>query len=61
MCAAVGWSLFWQSWPAFVASLALVIFFDAKARHEEQWLQRQFPDYVDYARCVKRRFIPWLY
>lgn len=61
MCAAFGWSLFWQSGPAFVASLALAIFFDAKARNEEQWLQRQLPDYVDYMRCVRNRFIPWLY
>ena len=61
MCAAVGWSSFWQSGPAFVASLALAVFFDAKARHEEQWLRRQLPDYVDYMRRVRSRFIPWLY
>ena len=60
MCSAVGWSLCWQSWPALAASLALVVYLDAKARHEERWLRRQFPDYADYARCVKR-FVPWLY
>ena len=60
MCAAAGWSLFWQSWPALATSLVLVVFFDAKARQEERWLQRQFPDYAEYARRVKR-FIPWLY
>jgi protein-S-isoprenylcysteine O-methyltransferase Ste14 len=60
ICAAAGWSLFWQSRPALAASLALAIFFDAKARHEERWLRRQFPNYADYARSVKR-FIPWLY
>ena len=59
-CAAAGWSLVWQSWPALVASLALGVFFDAKARHEERWLRQQFPDYADYERRV-RRFIPWIY
>lgn len=59
-CAAVGWSLVWQSWPALAASLALGVFFDAKARHEEGWLRQQFPEYAGYERRV-RRFIPWIY
>lgn len=59
-CAALGWSLVWQSWPALVASLALGVFFDAKARHEEYWLRQQFPEYAGYERRV-RRFIPWIY
>jgi protein-S-isoprenylcysteine O-methyltransferase Ste14 len=60
LCAAVGWSLLWRSWPALVISIALAVFFDAKARHEERWLRRQFSDYDAYAQKV-RRFIPWLY
>ena len=59
-CAAVGWSLVWQSWPALAVSLVLGVFFDAKARHEECWLRRQFPDYDHYATKVCR-FIPWVY
>jgi protein-S-isoprenylcysteine O-methyltransferase Ste14 len=59
-CAATGWSLVWQSWPALTASLMLCVFFDAKARHEEHWLRQQFPDYVDFEQRV-RRFIPWIY
>ena len=59
-CAAAGWSLVWQSWPALVVSLVLAIFFDAKARHEERWLRQQFPEYAAYERRV-RRFIPWIY
>ena len=59
-CAAVGWSLIWQSWLALAVSLVLAIFFDAKARHEECWLRQQFPEYADYGRRV-RRFIPWIY
>ena len=59
-CAAVGWSLVWQSGPALVVSLVLGVFFDAKARHEECWLRQQFPEYAGYERRV-RRFIPWIY
>jgi protein-S-isoprenylcysteine O-methyltransferase Ste14 len=59
-CAATGWSLVRQSWPALAASLALAVFFDAKARREERWLRQQFPDYERYAQRV-RRFIPWVY
>ena len=59
-CAAVGWSLVWQSWLALAVSLVLGVFFDAKARHEECWLRQQFPDYAGYEQRV-RRFIPWIY
>lgn len=47
-----GWSLAWQSWAAALATLLEIPFFLAKARHEERLLQRQFPDYADYARRV---------
>jgi protein-S-isoprenylcysteine O-methyltransferase Ste14 len=43
-----------------VVALALGVFFDAKARHEEHWLRQQFPDYASYERRA-RRFIPWIY
>ena len=59
-CAAVGWSLVWQSVPASAVSLGLGVFFAAKARHEERWLREQFPEYAAYERRV-RRFIPWIY
>jgi len=59
-CAAVGSSLIFQSWPALAVSAALGLFFDAKARHEEHWLRRQFPEYALFERRV-RRFIPWIY
>jgi protein-S-isoprenylcysteine O-methyltransferase Ste14 len=60
ICAAIGWSLVRSSWPAVAVSLALALFFDAKARHEEVWLRQQFPHYAPYAQRV-RRFIPWIY
>jgi protein-S-isoprenylcysteine O-methyltransferase Ste14 len=43
-----------------VAALVLALFLDAKARREERWLRRQFPDYADYELKV-RRFIPGVY
>jgi protein-S-isoprenylcysteine O-methyltransferase Ste14 len=60
ICGAVGWALVWRSWPALVAAMALAPLFDAKARLEERWLRRQFPEYAGYERQV-RRFVPWIY
>jgi len=59
MLASLGWALLWQSGPAFVVALALLPFFHAKARREEQWLNGKFPGYADYARRVPR-FLPRL-
>ena len=59
MLASVGWALIWQSGPAFAAALALIPFFNAKARREERWLGEQFPGYPEYAQRVPR-FIPRL-
>lgn len=57
--ASLGWSLIWQSWPAFAAVLALIPFFHAKARCEESWLREKFSGYADYERRIPR-FIPRL-
>ena len=59
-CGSVGWALVWRSWPALVAAMALAPLFDAKARLEERWLRRQFPEYAGYEQRV-RRFVPWIY
>lgn len=58
--AAVGWVLVRQSVPALLATAALGLFFDAKARREEKWLREKFPEYSDYSRRV-RRFVPFVY
>ena len=60
LCGASGWSLVCHSWPALAVCLALGVFLDTKARHEERWLRERFPDYASYAQRV-RRFIPWIY
>lgn len=59
-CGSVGWALVWRSWPALLAALALAPLFDAKARAEERWLRKQFPEYAGYEQRV-RRFVPWIY
>jgi len=56
----LGWAFVRASWPALFTALVLGLFLDAKARREERWLRRQFPDYEQYALRVKR-FIPWVY
>jgi protein-S-isoprenylcysteine O-methyltransferase Ste14 len=60
ICGAVGWALVRASWPALLAALVLTPFLDAKARREERWLRRQFPEYTRYEQHV-RRFLPRIY
>lgn len=60
MAGALGWALIWQSWPALVAGLLLMLFLDSKARREERWLREKFVEYSEYTKRV-RRFIPWVY
>ncbi len=54
------WSLLWRSGPAGIATVALVILLDAKARREERWLREMFASYAAYAQRV-RWLIPWVY
>jgi protein-S-isoprenylcysteine O-methyltransferase Ste14 len=60
MLGALGWALASRSWPALLATIPLVIFFNAKATMEERWLVQEFPEYEVYAKRVKR-FIPCLW
>jgi protein-S-isoprenylcysteine O-methyltransferase Ste14 len=57
---AFGWALIRQSWPALAVAVLLTLFLDAKARYEERWLLRQFPEYAGYSERV-RRFVPLIY
>jgi len=58
--ASIGWALFRCSSWALLATLALAVFLDAKARYEEVALSQRLPEYHQYARSV-RRFIPGIY
>ncbi len=56
----LAWAAWWASGVTVVVALVQAVLLDFKSRREEAWLRERFPDYADYARCV-RRFMPWLY
>lgn len=58
--ASLGWTLWRLSLDGALPVLALAVFFDRKAAYEEVWLRRQYEQYVEYARRVKK-FIPGIY
>jgi protein-S-isoprenylcysteine O-methyltransferase Ste14 len=58
--ASFGWSALSGSLGAFVATLVLAVFLDAKARREEMWLLERYDAYADYRRRSKR-FMPGIY
>jgi protein-S-isoprenylcysteine O-methyltransferase Ste14 len=60
MLASLGWALLWASTAAIVMTVVLCVFFDAKARLEEQLMQARFPEYAAY-RQRTWRFLPGLY
>ncbi|MEI6279893.1 MAG: isoprenylcysteine carboxylmethyltransferase family protein [Verrucomicrobiae bacterium] len=60
IAAGFGWAWVWLSWPSALFAAALVPFFLAKSRREEQMLRRKFPEYREYETRT-RRFIPWIY
>jgi len=42
-------------------SFCLLIFFDAKSKMEEKWLEKAYPEYSSYKKQVTKRFIPRVY
>jgi protein-S-isoprenylcysteine O-methyltransferase Ste14 len=56
---AIGWSFVRGSLPTFILAILLGVFFDQKARREEQWLERQFPTYAGYKRRIRGRILPF--
>ncbi len=57
---AFGYSLAGPSITRFIILLALIVFFDAKARNEDALLRRRYPEYDAYS-GTKKRFIPFVY
>jgi protein-S-isoprenylcysteine O-methyltransferase Ste14 len=57
---AISWPLFWSSIVGLACAVFVIVFFDLKARHEEQLLLRHHPEYGEYALRVKR-FLPGIY
>ena len=58
--AAFGWALSVHGWLTLAYAAALVVFFDVKARREEEWLRDEIPEYAAYQKRV-RRLLPFVY
>ncbi len=58
--AAFGWTVFNASLSHLLVTIIALLFFSYKASREERWLVERHPEYVEYARKVKK-FIPWIY
>jgi len=58
--AAFGWAFWVRGWFTVGYAIILFVFFDVKARREEQWLKEKFSGYVEYQKRV-RKLIPFLY
>jgi protein-S-isoprenylcysteine O-methyltransferase Ste14 len=56
----LAWSL-GTSPLAPVGTAALGLLFECKRRREEAWLLESSPEYQDYMRRVRRRFIPFVW
>jgi protein-S-isoprenylcysteine O-methyltransferase Ste14 len=57
---ALGWSALWISLATLVATATLFVFFDAKSRREERWLQEKFDGYGRYKTRVGK-LVPFIY
>lgn len=57
---AFGWALWTHGWLTLIYAAILLIFFDLKARREEQWLTEKFPAYAAYQKRVCK-LIPFVY
>ena len=57
---ALGLSLATENWPRVALTGLLFLFFDLKARREEDWLQEKYPEYAKYKSRVKK-LVPWIY
>jgi protein-S-isoprenylcysteine O-methyltransferase Ste14 len=58
--AAAGWVIFTLSFTHLLILVIGFFFFDYKATKEEGWLTERHPEYVEYAKQV-RKLIPWIY
>ena len=58
---AAGWSIAFASVVGAVLCVCLVVFVELKSRREEQWLEERHPEYADYRRRTRHRFIPFVH
>jgi len=53
-----GYTLLWTNFiVALAVGIVVWLYFEGKARAEERWLVRTYPDYEAYMRKVRRRVI----
>ena len=45
---------------AFLPTAMLAVVFLLKSMREEAWLASRFPEYGEYRRATRRRFVPWV-
>jgi protein-S-isoprenylcysteine O-methyltransferase Ste14 len=57
---ALGWSLV-ESPLGLIPTALLAVLFDLKARVEEAWLEKRYPEYAAYRQTTPCRFVPGLY
>lgn len=60
LVAALGLALVTANPYRLALTALLFVFFDRKAKREEQWLLEKYPDYDAY-RARVRKLIPWVY
>jgi protein-S-isoprenylcysteine O-methyltransferase Ste14 len=60
LIAALGWTCYTLSLSHLAILVLGFLFFDYKASKEERWLTERHPQYVDYARRV-RKLVPGIY
>lgn len=58
MLAMAGWTVLVLAWSAVLLTSVALVFFTLKARHEEVKLEAAYPEYPEYRRRVRVRFIP---
>lgn len=56
-----GLSLWIGDGVRLLLSTCLLVFFDAKSKMEEKWLEKAYPAYANYKKQVTKRFIPWVF
>jgi protein-S-isoprenylcysteine O-methyltransferase Ste14 len=57
---ALGWAFWVHGWLTIGYAVILFVFFDLKARREEQWLKEKFSGYANYQTRV-HKLIPFIY
>jgi protein-S-isoprenylcysteine O-methyltransferase Ste14 len=58
---ALGWSVVFATPVGLALTLVLALFFELKSRREEHLLEQIHPEYPEYRRETRRRFLPYLW